>query len=152
MKLVFYIGFMGSGKTTLGARHAQEKEARFVDMDKVIFDRTGISPREILGRKGEKAFREMERDALHEIVQNWIDLGKPSTIVACGGGTPCFYDNLDFMKTHGHVVFIDTPLEIILKRLSREPDRWPLLQHTDAGKLYDSRIKWYKKADETVVP
>ncbi|MFA5301127.1 MAG: shikimate kinase [Bacteroidales bacterium] len=152
MHLVFYIGFMGSGKTTLGARHAQEKNACFVDMDQVILDKTGISPRDILGLKGEKAFRKIERDTLHGIVRNWYDSGKPATIVACGGGTPCFHDNLDFMKTHGHVVFIDTPLEIILKRLSGEPERWPLLQNADATKLYNSRIEWYKKADERVVP
>ena len=152
MNLVFYIGFMGCGKTTLGSRHAQEKSARFVDLDKVILEKTGISPRDLLSLKGEKAFREIERDTLHDIVQDWTDSGKEATIVACGGGTPCFYDNMDYMKNHGHVVFINTPFEIILERLSKDPGKWPLLKHTDVAQLYDSRLKWYKKADETMVP
>lgn len=152
MKLVFYIGFMGSGKTTLAARNARAQNARFVDLDQVILDNTGISPRDILGLKGEKAFRKIERETLHEIVRNWNNSEKPATIVACGGGTPCFYDNLEFMKTHGHVVFIDTPMETILKRLSVEPERWPLLEKADATKLYNSRLEWYKKADERIVP
>ena len=152
MDLVFYIGFMGCGKSTTGSRHAQEKGARFIDLDKVILDKTGMSPSEILSLKGEKMFRKIERDTLHDIVQNWMDSGKEATIVACGGGTPCFFDNMAFMKNHGHVVFINTPFEIILERLSKDPGKWPLLKHTDVAQLYDSRLKWYKKADETMVP
>ncbi len=152
MDLVFYIGFMGCGKSTTGSRHAQEKGARFIDLDKVILDKTGMSPSEILSLKGEKTFRKIERDTLHDIVQNWMDSGKEATIVACGGGTPCFYDNMDYMKNHGHVVFINTPFEIILKRLSKDPGKWPLLKHTDAVQLYNSRLKWYEKADETMFP
>ena len=82
MDLVFYIGFMGCGKTTTGSRHAQEKGARFIDLDKVILDKTGISPSEILSLKGEKTFRKIERDTLHDIVQNWMDSGKEATVVA----------------------------------------------------------------------
>jgi len=152
VNLVFYIGFMGSGKTTLAARNAREQGARFVDLDQVIRDNTGSFPRDILYRQGEKAFRIIEKDTLHDVVRTWKDTGEPATIVACGGGTPCFFDNLEFMKTHGHVVFIDTPLEKILKRIADEPQRWPLLQHTDAGKLYNSRLKWYEKADQRIVP
>jgi len=152
MDLVFYIGFMASGKSTTGARDAKELNARFIDLDQVIRDKAGISTREILALKGEAIFREIERDTLHELVQNWKDAGKPATIVACGGGTPCFFDNLDFMKSHGHVVFIDTPLEVILKRISDQPERWPLLKHKDAKALYRSRIKWYKKAHRRMVP
>ncbi|HPW79053.1 MAG: Shikimate kinase [Bacteroidetes bacterium ADurb.Bin037] len=148
MDIVFYIGFMASGKSTLGAADALKTGKRFVDLDQAISERTGMPTWQFISKNGEKAFRKIERDLLHSIVEEWIKEGKPAQIVACGGGTPCFFDNLEFMKATGHVVFIDTPIETMLERISHHPERWPLASGSDPRALYLSRKKWYEKAHE----
>lgn len=152
MGIVFYIGFMASGKSTLGAEDAAKAGMQFVDLDQVIGESTGMPPWQFISEKGEKMFRMIERDLLHRIVGEWSEEGKPALIVSCGGGTPCFFDNLEFMKTSGYVVFIDTPFEIILERISRYPERWPLVRDRDPKTLYLSRRKWYEKAHERRIP
>ncbi len=150
--LVFYIGFMACGKSTLGEQDAGKAGARFTDLDKVIEENTGKPAWQLLAEKGEKAFRNIESRLLRQVVEKWMEDGKPSQIVACGGGTPCFHGNLDLMKSYGHVVFIDTPLDTILERIALHPEKWPLLKDNDPVVLYGSRRKWYEKADEQRVP
>ena len=152
MRLIFYIGFMASGKSTLGAAEAARKGIRFVDLDQELWTLSGMPSWKYITEKGEEAFRMAERDNLHRIVERWHQEGKPPQIVACGGGTPCFFDNMEFMKTNGHVVFIDTPLSVILDRISRDPQRWPLAGNDSIENLYQSRKKWYEEAHERIVP
>ncbi|NLA15970.1 MAG: shikimate kinase [Bacteroidales bacterium] len=152
MGLTFYIGFMGCGKSTLGRLHAAEQGKRFVDLDAVFLQETGKTPAIYLTHKGEPAFRKEEQKVLHKTVAQWMADGRPAQIIACGGGTPCFFDNLQFMKEHGHVVFIDTPLATILDRLMRQPERWPLAQKQAPQILYKERRKWYEQAHERLVP
>ncbi|HOG24733.1 MAG TPA: shikimate kinase [Bacteroidales bacterium] len=152
MGLIFYIGFMASGKSTLGAADATRKGMRFVDLDRELWALSGMPSWQYITEKGEEAFRLAERDTLHRIVERWHQEGEPLQIVACGGGTPCFFDNMEFMKTSGHVVFIDTPLSTILERISRDPLRWPLAKCGNIEILYLSRKKWYDKAHDRIVP
>ena len=152
MGLTFYIGFMACGKSTLGQKHAAASGKNFVDLDREFSRETGMTPEKYITEKGEESFRREEKKLLRKVVAHWMASGKPGQLVACGGGTPCFFDNLEFMKTHGHVVFIDTPLETLLERIRREPDRWPAAKSYPPEKLYEERRKWYEQAHERLIP
>lgn len=127
MGLIFYIGFMASGKSTLGEAEAARNGMRFVDLDQELWAFSGMPSWQYIKEKGEEAFRMAERDCLHRIVERWHQDGTPPQIVACGGGTPCFFDNMEFIKTSGHVVFIDTPCPRSWKgyRLIPNDGPWP---------------------------
>ena len=103
MKTTFLIGYMGSGKTTLGRAVAARTGIRFIDLDDYIEEREGCSIREIFASRGEDAFRAIERDALQEVSR------MADTLVACGGGTPCFGDNMDLLNRCGLTVYLDAP-------------------------------------------
>ena len=152
MGLIFYIGFMASGKSTLGAADAARDGYKFTDLDQKLWDNTGIPPWQYITEKGEEAFRIAERDILHWIVEEWHREGQPPQLVACGGGTPCAFDNMEFMKSNGQVIFIDTPLSTILERIRNNPHIWPLAGISNLESLYVERRKWYEKAHERKVP
>lgn len=134
MKPIFLIGYMGSGKTTLGRSLAKRLGAEFIDLDIFIEKRYHSSVREIFDKKGEEFFRKIERNMLHEIsdFQN--------VILACGGGTPCHFDNMDFMNIHGLTVYLNASPETLFKRLSvtSAKEKRPLL----AGKN-DEELKQF---------
>jgi shikimate kinase len=92
MKPFFLIGYMGSGKTTLGKQLAKKLNLQFVDMDLFIENRYHKSISEIFKEKGEDGFREIERRTLQEIA------GFENVIISTGGGLPCFFDNMDLMN------------------------------------------------------
>lgn len=112
MKPIFLIGYMGSGKTTLGRNVAKKLGLEFIDLDIFIESRYHSSIREIFEKKGEESFRKIERSILHEISEF------QNVIVACGGGTPCHFDNMDFMCNHGLTIYLNTSIETLFKRLS----------------------------------
>lgn len=112
MKPIFLIGYMGSGKTTLGRNLAKKMGLEFIDLDIFIENRYHSSVREIFEKKGEESFRKIERSILHEVSEF------QNVIVACGGGTPCHFDNMDFMYRRGLTIYLDTSIETLFKRLS----------------------------------
>ena len=148
MKPIYIIGYMGCGKTTFGRALAAEKGLRFIDLDQAIEERHNATVREIFSRHGEQGFREIERDMLHETA------GLQDCIVACGGGTPCFFDNIDFMNTHGTTIWLQTTHECLLSRLIRKREKRPLLagksddeiRLTIASQL-EARTPYYSKAE-----
>ena len=95
MKPIFIIGFMGSGKSTLGRALAQATGLTFIDLDTYIEQRFHANVRDIFAQRGEDGFRRLERMMLHE-VSEFEDV-----IVACGGGTPCFFNNMEHINSHG---------------------------------------------------
>lgn len=112
MKPIFLIGYMGSGKTTLGRNAAKKMGLEFIDLDIFIENRYHSSIREIFEKKGEESFRTIERNMLHEVSEF------QNVIVACGGGTPCHFDNMDFMYNRGLTIYLSTSIETLFKRLS----------------------------------
>lgn len=107
MKPVFIIGFMGAGKSTYGRKLAKALQRSFVDLDDVVAralaNELGMpkaSLASLIAQAGMDRFREVERDVL--LQTDW-----KNAVVATGGGTACFYHNLDWMKEHGLVVFLD---------------------------------------------
>ena len=121
MKTTFLIGYMGSGKTTLGHAVSARTGVRFIDLDDYIESREGCSIREIFATRGEQAFRDIERQALAEVS------GLSDTLVACGGGTPCFGDNMDIMNSRGLTVYLDAPHPSLLSRLKEGRAKRPLI-------------------------
>jgi shikimate kinase len=112
--LIFLIGMMGSGKTTLGKELAEKLGYTFLDLDAVIEQSENRTIAEIFATEGQERFREVERQTLQTIVANY-----KQAIVATGGGTPCFFDNMTLMNIAGETIFLDVPVKKIAQRLSK---------------------------------
>src|SRR5262245_29246182 len=134
---------MATGKSTLGRLAAERLGRRFVDLDDLIEERAGKRIGEIFREEGEEGFRRHEAEALSAVT------AETDVVVACGGGAPCFGDNLDRMRAAGIVVALRASLEEILRRaaLPGAPVR-PLL--ADAERLYAARQAIYESADVVV--
>ncbi|MBC7887676.1 MAG: shikimate kinase [Ferruginibacter sp.] len=151
LRAVFLIGFMGSGKTHWGKIWAAVNQLSFVDLDEVIENKAGKSVAAIFDTMGEDHFRELEAAAL----RTCIDL--KNTIVACGGGTPCFYDNMQWMNDHGTTIYITCTFEEIYQRILAEKEKRPLLKKINRAELIffiEQKLKerepFYKQAKSMV--
>ena len=113
MKPIFLIGYMGSCKSTLGRVLAEMLDCDFTDLDAYIENRYHKTIKEIFAEHGEAGFRDIERRMLLEICDF------QNIVIACGGGTPCFGDNMDIMNAHGVAVYLQVPIERLYQRLSR---------------------------------
>lgn len=131
---VFLIGYMASGKTTLGRALAAATGRRFIDLDEYIEASTGKTISRIFAEDGEDHFRRTESRLLSEIIDNPGNDG--GVVVACGGGTPCFGDNMSVMNDAGLTVWLTAPHEVIIRRLIAERSARPLVaQLSDGGEL-----------------
>ena len=117
---VFLIGYMGSGKSTVGRELAKYMDVDFIDIDKLIEKEFGAPIFDIFNDKGESFFREKE----HSILTSFNFPSK--SIIATGGGTPCFFDNLNFMKQKGSTLYLKLTPNELYQRLKFQNDR-PLL-------------------------
>lgn len=127
MKPIFLIGYMGCGKSTLGRNVAAITGMQFIDLDTYIETRFHANVRQIFDERGEDGFRDIERRMLHEVAEF------EDVIIACGGGTPCFFDNMDYMNERGTTVLLNASLDRLFSRLKRGRHKRPLL----AGKNDD---------------
>ena len=146
---IFLIGFMGSGKTHWGTRIAEKLQIPFYDLDAVIVKSEGMSISEIFAIKGEEYFRYMEKQTLEDLV-----LREENFVLSAGGGTPCFFNNIKFMKKNGKVLWLNTSLEALNQRLLNEKMARPLLSGvTEAGlrsyiiRKLSERKMYYEQAD-----
>ncbi len=124
---VFLLGYMASGKTTLGRALAAAAGRRFVDLDEYIEDKAGKTVNRIFAEDGEPAFRRLEAEALAELADY------SGLIVACGGGTPCFGGNMELMNSKGLTVRLVTSEKVIIRRLVAERSSRPLVARLSAG-------------------
>lgn len=122
MKHIFLIGMPGSGKSTSGKRFAKAFGWGFVDLDKLIQIRTGKTIAAIFSQQGEVVFREYEQRALRET------LASQKLVVACGGGTAAWFDNLAWMKEHGLVIWLDIPTHELKRRILEGKGNRPMFQ------------------------
>lgn len=156
MKNIFLIGMPSSGKSTLGKRMADALHYHFVDTDRLIVRAEGRSIAAIFARDGEAYFREAERRVLRTIRSG------SSFVVSTGGGMPCFHDNMAYINQTGVSVFLDVPVEVLLRRITAhaqhrpgEPDR-PLYNPNDPELLhslrqrYVARLPFYSQAHITI--
>lgn len=121
MKRIFLIGYMGAGKTTLGRSLAEEMGVEFIDLDIFIESRQHKTVKEIFAEVGEDGFRKLERQALEEVAQY------ENVIISLGGGTPCFFDNMDVVNRSGISVYLKPSEEVLLMRLIKGKHKRPLL-------------------------
>src|SRR6266853_1479532 len=142
---IYLVGFMGCGKSTVGFALADELGWSFFDLDREIEKAAGESIAEIFEKRGEAAFRACETAALKVRVQS-VRTGRPQ-VIALGGGAFTIQENFELAANHGITVWLDTPLEIIERRISEETHR-PLAR--EAGRLralYEDRRPAYERAD-----
>ncbi len=144
---IFLIGFMGSGKTYVGQRLADGMKLPFYDLDECIERKEKRSISQIFQQEGEAYFRRIESKYLKDFAQ------VQDAVIACGGGTPCFFDNMDWMNAHGITIYLQTPSSILLDRLKKETALRPLLANKSMQELSDyiteklkERNVFYEKA------
>ncbi len=138
---------MGCGKSTMGRAVSELTGVPFIDLDNYIEKRYHLTVKEIFAQRGEAGFRDVERRMLQEVA-DFEDV-----IVACGGGTPCFFDNMEYMSAHGTTVFLNTPIERLHSRLMRGRHKRPLIANKSDEELLEfikealaGRMEYYSKA------
>ncbi len=139
---------MGAGKTTLGAPIAQKLGWQFIDLDIYIENRRHKTVNELFAKYGEDKFRQIERDILREVSTF------ERVVISTGGGTPCFYDNLDLMKKSGLTLFLEVSKSVLFERLKLGRRKRPKLQGKNDDELLafiseglDERLPIYQQAD-----
>jgi shikimate kinase len=126
---IFLIGFMGSGKTYLGKKWSDKSGIEFFDVDDMVEVQQNKSAAEIFAEDGEDHFRDLETTALKSFAN------KENAIVACGGGTPCYNDNITLMNESGISIYLKSSPEKIFERLITETEKRPLIKNLQGGEL-----------------
>ncbi len=142
---------MGAGKTTLGKAIARESGLQFFDLDWYIEDRFHKKIADIFAEKGEDGFREIERRMLHEVAEF------EDVIISCGGGTPCFFDNMEYMNLQGDTFYLKAEPEVLRAHLNMGKTVRPLIQGKSPEELIEfireslvMREPFYSRAKHTV--
>jgi len=148
MKRIFLIGYMGAGKTTLGRPLAQVMKLEFIDLDNFIEARYRKTVKEIFAEMGEEGFRKIEHRSLEEVSEY------ENVVIALGGGTPCFMDNMDIVKKAGVSVYLKPTEEVLLDRLIKGKHKRPLLANKNDDEILQvirEQLAWrepyYLRAD-----
>jgi shikimate kinase len=135
---IFLIGFMGCGKTHWGKELSQKLQVPFFDLDSVIEEKEGMSVTAIFAGKGEEYFRMLEKEVLYLLTES-----HESFVMACGGGTPCFFNNIDYMKSRGTTIWINCSVDCLYNRLVKEKDKRPLIRSISDPELKAYIVKKY---------
>ncbi|MBP1542215.1 MAG: shikimate kinase [Prevotella sp.] len=151
MRRIILIGYMGSGKTTIGKALSKETGMMFYDMDWYIESRMHKTVSQIFAEKGEEAFRKIEYNMLHEVAEF------EDVIISCGGGTPCFFDNMDYLNRQGDVCYLKATPEVLYRHLLMAKVERPLLKGKSQEELIayiqqhlQEREPFYSKARYTL--
>ena len=121
MTRIIFIGYMGSGKTTVGKALSKELGLPFYDLDWYIESRMHKTVKQLFDSVGEEGFREIERNMLHEVAEF------EDVIISCGGGTPCFFDNIDYINQQGDTIYLKASPEVLYGHLKMGKTVRPLL-------------------------
>lgn len=150
-KRIYLIGFMGSGKSTFGKKLAKELDLPFIDLDKEVEIKAKCSITDIFKYLGEDTFRKMESDTLHELSD------RDEFVMATGGGTPCYFNNIDFINKKGKSIYIELDVQSIYNRLSQAKNIRPTIKDKKEEELMQfikdklkEREPIYKQAAVTI--
>ena len=150
MTRILLVGFMAAGKTTLGKALARNLGLQFIDLDHYIENRYRCTVSQLFAEKGEEAFRQIERNMLHEVAEF------EDVVISTGGGTPCFFDNMEYMNTKGLTVFLEAAVDVIHTRLTIARIQRPLVKGKSAEELrryitdmLSQRHPYYSRAQRT---
>ncbi|MCW3085417.1 MAG: shikimate kinase [Bacteroidetes bacterium] len=143
MAILFLIGYMGSGKSTAGKKLAAKLQVEFVDLDKFIETETGESINAIFANKGENEFRALENNALKKLINENKD-----RVIACGGGTPCYYGNMELMNNHGISIYLKMSADALASRLINAKDKRPLLANKNEEELRNFITEHLEKRED----
>lgn len=142
------MGYMGSGKSTIGAKLADKLKLEFIDLDNVIEQNQEKTIADIFSEQGQIKFRKLEQLHLNQILEQ-----KDNFVLALGGGTPAYYDNLEKINKYTQSIFLRANLSTLLNRLENQKDNRPLLSHLDPDELPEflakhlfERRDFYEKA------
>ena len=142
--IVFLIGFMGSGKSFYAKGLSEYLHVPFVDLDQFIEEEQAISISEIFEKMGESAFRTLESVAIKQVYADLLTTNAEKRhkndilgVISCGGGTPCFNENMEWMNAHGLTIWINPSEDIILERLLKEKKTRPLIASLSDDALKD---------------
>ena len=148
---VILIGYMGAGKTTVGKDLAKKLGVPFYDLDWYIENRMRKKVKQIFDERGEEGFRIIERNMLHEVAEF------ENVVIACGGGTPCFFDNMDYMVGQGDVVYLRGTPDVLFRHLKMGKGVRPLLLGKSDDELLAyirenvaKREEYYMKANHVI--
>lgn len=151
MKSIILIGYMCAGKTTVGRALAKELDNTFYDLDWYIEERFHTKVSKIFAEEGEARFRDLERRMLHEAAEF------ENVVLACGGGTPCFFDNMDYMNQVGETFYLKASPDTIVQHLAISRGERPLLKGMQPDELHNfvthqlsERESFYEKALHTI--
>jgi shikimate kinase len=144
---IYLIGYMASGKTTVGRELAGLLGFAFFDLDELMEEASGKTIHHLFDGPDGIEFRKLEREMLHKT------FSFNNAVVACGGGTPCYFDNMEEMKKHGVAIWVCPPLQKMIDRLRSERHTRPLLAKVRDEDLstfvfnhYQQRIRCYRQA------
>ena len=144
---IFLLGFMGTGKTYWGRKWSTLHDIPFYDLDEHVERQEQATVADIFEKNGEDYFRQKEAIMLRSLALN-----EPA-IISCGGGTPCFFDNMDFMNENGITVLLDASPAYILENVKNEPGKRPLINDLNEAELLffieqkiKERIPYYSRA------
>ena len=126
---VFLIGYMGVGKTTYGQALADRLNIEFYDLDWYISSRRRKTIAAIFDEAGAEGFRTIERNVLHEVAEF------ENVMVSCGGGTPCYFDNIDYLNQQGITIYLKASVDFITKNLILSKNDRPLLKGKTGAEL-----------------
>lgn len=118
---IILLGYMGSGKTTIGHALSHDIGMPFYDLDWYIETRMHRTIKQLFDERGEEGFRKIERNMLHEVAEF------ENVIISCGGGTPCFFDNMDYLNAQGDTIYLKCSPDVLFKHLSMGKTVRPLL-------------------------
>ncbi len=136
MTRIILVGYMGSGKTTVGRQLALALGISFYDLDWYIEMRYHRSVAQIFRESGEAGFRELERNMLHEVAEF------ENVVLSCGGGTPCFFDNMQYMNSLGDTVYLKASPEVLAAHLRMARVERPLIK----GKTNEELLAYIRES------
>ena len=144
---IIIVGYMGAGKTTVGKALAKTLGLEFYDLDWYIESRMRKTVSQIFAEKGEEGFRKIEHNMLHEVAEF------EDVVISCGGGTPCFFDNMDYLNQQGDVIYLKARPDVLYKHLLMGKTERPLIQGKTKEQLLEfineqlaKREPYYTKA------